>query len=97
MLASGAQVATDIGAEETKKEMEKVVSKDVEAARYAQHSKRALAAMFEKVKGREGDSAADGPRIKLPEVAWHPSIARREQEKRRQDSIARESERAEKG
>jgi hypothetical protein len=88
LAASGfawvAQSLTESSATDTHQELETLRSRDTETARYAKHSKEALATLFEQVQPN-GDSEsarlldesrkAGKPPIKLPGVAWHPRAA----------------------
>lgn len=85
-IGKGSQLATSGATERAKEEIESKLRKDAEAARYASHSKNALAVMFESIKPRETDSETDpnaeykrNP-IKLPGVMWHPKVAQRDKE-----------------
>lgn len=86
-LGMGSQVFTNEFAKETKEDLEKKLRRDREAARYASHSKNALAVLFEsaqrddmKRNDGEGDPDAKYKKydIKLPGVVWHPKVVERE-------------------
>lgn len=83
-LGKGSQMATSHAAEQTKVEMENKLCKDSEAARYASHSKNALAVMLDNVKPQGAGAALDTNAkykkniIKLPGVMWHPKVAQKE-------------------
>jgi hypothetical protein len=88
LLAWASQSVTDSSSSDTKKELERLKKRDKETARYAKHSKEALATLFEQVQsGRDSASAriveesreAGKPAIKFPGIAWHPKAAKREQ------------------
>jgi hypothetical protein len=83
-FAWGARSLTESSAKDTHQELEKLRGRDKETARYAKHSKEALATLFEQVHpNRDRESArildesrkAGKPPIKLPGVAWHPRVA----------------------
>lgn len=86
VVAKCSQKATSGASEQTKVEMEGILRKDAEAARYASHSKNALAIMLDNVKPQSADNTIDSNAkykknpIKLPGVMWHPKIAERERE-----------------
>lgn len=86
-LGKSIEMFTNESAEETKEDLEKKLRRDREAARYASHSKNALAVLFESVrrddaKGGDGDGDPDAKYkihdIKLPGVLWHPKVMERE-------------------
>lgn len=85
-LGKGSEMATAGASEKVKDDMEKKLRKDVEAARYANHSKNALAVMFDSLKPAETDTANDPNAkykkhpIKLPGVMWHPKVAQKDKE-----------------
>lgn len=82
LVAKATQLITDPIAEETKSKLEKTIEKDYESARYARHSKNALAVLIDSYKS--GDDAQSPVKakhnIKLPGVMWHPKIAKQERE-----------------
>lgn len=80
LIAWSSQKATDVVAEETRKDMEQLKRKDIETARYAKHSKAALGKMFNSVRGIEEEAPAEGapPAMKLPPIQWHPGAVERE-------------------
>ena len=85
VVAKASRSVTDKYTEETEAQMKDVVKRDKEAARYAAHSKKALAAMFDNIKQRRGvevDSEAPHNKnpIKLPGLAWHPMAVKRDRE-----------------
>ena len=79
------EIATSAASEKTKDDMEQKVRKDFETARYASHSKNALAVMFDSIKpenahGEDNVNAKHKKHpIKLPGVMWHPAVAKREE------------------
>lgn len=86
------EMATAGASEKTKDDMERKVQKDAETARYASHSKNALAVMFENIKpGHEADDVnakyKKNP-IKLPGVMWHPAVAKKELEAKKAKDAA---------
>lgn len=93
MIAKGSQIATDRASEQTKEEIEQQLKKDWEAARYARHSKNALAVMFENVRkdsDAEVDSKYKNYPVKVPGVMWHPKVA--EQERRKAEQLRQQVE-----
>lgn len=77
-------MATAGASERVKSDLEKKLTKDAEAARYASHSKNALAVMLDSFKPADAN-VADDPNakyrknpIKLPGVMWHPKVAQKE-------------------
>ena len=87
-LGKGAQLATSNSSEKTEEEIKESFKKDWEAARYAQHSKNALAVMFDSLQKSDA-SPSDNEKykknpIKLPGVMWHPSIQKREKQRQQQ-------------
>lgn len=86
---------TTAGASErVKDELEKKLRKDVEAARYASHSKNALAVLLDTFKPAD-ENVADDPNakyrknpIKLPGVMWHPHVAQKEKEASMESDMA---------
>lgn len=90
---------TEEAAEQTKEDLEKKLRKDREAARYASHSKNALALLFENVKredrkGSSGDVDPDAKykkhAIRLPGVVWHPRVAEKDRARARAAEMERE-------
>lgn len=91
-IAGGFQSLTGKSSERVRAELEELQQRDVEVRRYAEHSQRALQAIFDSVRkdNAESDirdanagskSLTERPPIKLPQVAWHPNaIARDEKE-----------------
>lgn len=94
-IARGSKAVTDVAAEEVKDDLETSMRRDREAARYAEHSKKALATMFDSFRRGRGEQVADDPGaahnkhpIKLPGVMWHPKVAQRERELAKEKSAA---------
>ncbi|CAN8075742.1 unnamed protein product [Agarophyton chilense] len=83
-FAKGSRIATDVASEQTKKEIERHLEKDWEAARYANHSKNALAVMFDNVRKETDPDVNEKHKkypVKLPGVMWHPKVAERERKR----------------
>lgn len=85
-IGRGSQTITKQASEQTKEDIEKKLRRDVEAARYASHSKNALALLFEEFQSeedKENDPNAKYKKhqIKLPGVVWHPKAVQREKER----------------
>lgn len=79
-VGKATQMATSTSSEASKQQIENVIKKDKESARYASHSKNALAVMFDSIKP-ESDDSTDDPnakykknQLKLPGVMWHPKL-----------------------
>lgn len=86
-------MATDKVSEQTKEEIEHKLKKDWEAARYARHSKNALAVMFDNVR-KDSDPDVNAKYknypVKVPGVMWHPKVA--EQEKRKAQQVQQQAQ-----
>lgn len=76
-IAYGTQSVTDRAAAVKESEVRDRMRRDIEATRYANHSKRALEVVLAQAAGRPPPQHAHP--MKMPAVAWHPGAVRREQ------------------
>lgn len=94
-LAWGSQAATDAVADGNLQELQEYKSRDFETARYAAHSKAALAELLDGARGGGGApreaGAKPAAKLKLPPVQWHPGAVEREERAKRAKRRAEEN------